>query len=207
MLFAVLGTDEEIIQLLAAAISEGHQIAWLGDVRAADAAEIRRLAPHLEDRAAGWELLLDQAIADAVLVGRGSATAELRAEQLKRLAASAVPVLAVHPICDSVLTYYELDMIRRETGAVLRHYNPIADHPVLAKLNSWVRDGYSEIGPIHQVTCERRLKDASRAECARASAPRRGAGRRGCRQYSPRECNWPTRRHRVVCCATGADDF
>jgi hypothetical protein len=163
MQFAVLGTDEEIIQLLTAAVSEGHQFAWLGDVRAADAAEIRRLAPHLEDRAAGWEILLDQAIADAVLVGRGSVSGELRAEQLKRLVAAAVPVLAVHPISDSVLTYYELDMIRRETGAVLVHYNPVGTHPVLAELNAWVRDGHPEIGLIHQVSCERRIDDTSRA--------------------------------------------
>jgi hypothetical protein len=146
-----------------AAVSKGHEIAWLGDVRAEDAGPIRTLAPHLEDRAARWELLLDQAIADAVIVGQGAANSELRAEQLKRLATEAVPVLVVHPLNDLVLTYYELDMIRRETGALLQHYNPVASHPVLAELSTWVRDGHPEIGPIHQLTCERRVDDAARA--------------------------------------------
>ena len=42
--------------------------------------------------------------------------AELRAEQLKRLATEAVPVLVVHPIFESVLPYYEIDMAHRETA-------------------------------------------------------------------------------------------
>jgi hypothetical protein len=163
MNFAVLGTDSDIVQLLAAAISEGHEIAWLGDVRAADAHQIRALAPHLADRAAQWEMLLDQTIVDAVLVGRGNATSELRAEQLKRLVTEAVPVLVVHPISESVLGYYELDMIRRETGAVLRHYNPLATHPILAEMSTWVRDGHPDIGPIHQVSCERCVDDTARS--------------------------------------------
>jgi predicted dehydrogenase len=163
MNFAVLGTDAAVVELLRAAVSEGHEIAWLGDVRATEAAQIPTLVPHLEDRAAGWELLLDQAIADAVIVSQGTAGSELRAEQLKRLVTEAVPVLVVQPMSDSVLTYYELDMIRRETGALLQHYNPVASHPVLAELSTWVRDGHPEIGPIHQLTCERRVDEPNRA--------------------------------------------
>ena len=36
--------------------------------------------------------------------------ADLRAEQLKRIAAEGVPMLVVHPILESVLPYYEIDM-------------------------------------------------------------------------------------------------
>jgi predicted dehydrogenase len=161
MKFAVLGTDEEILRLVAAALVQGHEITWLGDVRPEDAAEIRRLCPRSSDRASDWELLLDRAIADAVLVGRGNAGDDLRAEQLKRLATEAVPMLAVHPATSSVLTYYELDMIRRETGGILRHFNPLAANPVLVELASWVRDGHPDIGPIRQVACERRLGDTA----------------------------------------------
>ena len=59
-----------------------------------------------------WLIL---AVPVMLALGRGTASAELRAEQLKRLVTDAIPILVVHPICDSVLTYYEIDMIRRET--------------------------------------------------------------------------------------------
>ncbi len=175
MRFAVLGTDPDILALVAAAKSLGHEIAWLGDVRPADAARLASLVPSLPVPSADWEMLLDQATVDAVLVGRGLATAELRAEQLKRLATDAVPMLVVHPICDSVLTYYEVDMIRRETRGLVQHYNPFADHPIVDTLANWVsapasaesdalqrRDALPQITPIHQVSCERYAADTGR---------------------------------------------
>lgn len=163
MKIGLLGTDGDILQLAAAARELGHEIVWVGDVRAADSTAIRQLAHHSVDRSREWELLLDGAIADAVLVGRGQAATELRAEQLKRLAAEAVPLLIVQPVCESVLPYYELDMTRRETGGIVRHYNPIAGHPVVAELAAWVRDGHPTVGSMHQLSCERRLDDDTRA--------------------------------------------
>jgi hypothetical protein len=160
MRIAILGTDADILRLAAA--SHGHEIVWLGDVRPVDAVVISRIAPGLVDRKQDWELLLDRDIADAVLVGRGTAAGELRAEQLKRLATEAVPLLCVHPVIDSVLTYYELDMIRRETGGILRHYNPLVGHPILLEIAAWIRDGHPAIGKIHQLTCERRMADTAR---------------------------------------------
>jgi len=162
MKLAVLGTDADILQLAATARLDGHEIVWLGDVRAADAAAISRLDPGLTDRAAQWELLLDSAKADAVLVGDGLASDELRAERVKRLATEAVPQLIIHPAFESVLPYYEVDMIRRETGAIVRHYNPVASHPITSELSEWVRMGHPIVGPIHQLTFERRVTDTSR---------------------------------------------
>jgi hypothetical protein len=122
-----------------------------------------RFIPRLDDRAAHWELLLDRNIADAVFVGRGTAGDELRAEQLKRLATESVPLLVMHPATDSVLTYYELDMVRRETGGVLHHFNPVVGHPILPTLAEWMRDGHPTIGEIHQLTCERHAVSTQRA--------------------------------------------
>jgi hypothetical protein len=163
MKLALLGTDSDVLRLAAAARGLGHEITWLGDLRAEDAAAVEYLAPRLAVRSQEWELLLDGAVADAVLVGRGTAPAELRAEQLKRLAAEAIPLLIVHPVCESVLPYYELDMTRRETGCIVRHYNPMVGHPVVAELAAWVRESHPTIGPIHQLTCERCLDDDGRA--------------------------------------------
>jgi predicted dehydrogenase len=170
MHFAILGTDPDLLRLAEAAAAQGHNINWIGDVRPDDADAVLRLAPNLSDQSADWELVLDRGTADAVIVGRGTSSIELRAEQLKRLAAEAMPMLVVHPACDSVLPYYEVDMTRREMGGVVRHYNPVANHPIFAELATWVRDGHPDIGSIHQVTCERRITEASRGNVLRCLA-------------------------------------
>lgn len=162
MKLAILGTDSDILELAAAARRQQHEIVWIGDVRPGDAHSCAELTAAAADRGAEWELLLDRSIADAVLVGKGTATAVLRAEQLKRLAAEAVPVLIAHPAFDSVLPYYELDMTRRETGAIVQHYNPLAGHPAVPELSQWLKDGHPAIGPIHQLSCERRVTLAAR---------------------------------------------
>jgi hypothetical protein len=162
MKLAVLGTDSEILRLAAAAREEGYLIVWVGDVRQNDAAAIWPLASDRTDRAAEWELLLGHGVVDAVLMGRGDSTTDLRAEQLKRLVVEAIPVLVVHPLFESVLPYYEVDMTRRETGGIVQHYNPIAGLPVADRLADWVRNGHPAIGAIHQVTFERRSADSTR---------------------------------------------
>lgn len=162
MKLAILGTDPDILQLAAAARDLHHELVWLGDVRQDDAAAVGQLTAGLVDRSHEWELLLDHMIADAVLVGHGAASGDLRAEQLKRLAAEALPMLVVHPAFESVLPCYEVDMVRRETGAVVQHYNPLVGHPVLADLAGWVRDGHPSLGPIHQLTCDRPVAGAQR---------------------------------------------
>jgi len=163
MKIAVLGTDPLVLQLVAAAISAGHEIAWIGDIRSEDAAELRSLIGQGTDRAAQWELLLGHGVVDGVVVGRGAATSDLRAEQLKRLVTEAVPALAVHPLFDSVLPYYEIDMTRRETGAVIQHYNPLVGIPAVSQLAEWVRTGHPEIGTIHQVSCEHHISATTRS--------------------------------------------
>lgn len=161
MRLALLGTDPDTLGLLAAAESAGHDLVWLGEVRPEDSAEVGRLLPNL-GASADWELLLDRSLADAVIVGRGTASADLRAEQLKRLATDAGALLVVHPATNSVLTYYEVDMARRESGCVVRHYNPVVGHPVVAELARWVREGHESIGHVVQVTCDRALAEPTR---------------------------------------------
>src|SRR5262245_23534657 len=103
MKFAILGTDSDILHLLAAARTDGHEIAWLGDIRPQDVASLASLASGMTDRGNEWELLLDRQVVDAVLIGHGTAINELRAEQVKRLATEGMPLLIVHPIFESVL--------------------------------------------------------------------------------------------------------
>jgi hypothetical protein len=161
MKLAILGTDSDILQLAAAAQSERHEIVWIGDIRLEDTAALTSMG-RLVDRGSEWELLLDRAIADAVLVGRGTASNELRAERVKRLATEGMPLVIVHPAFESVLTCYEVDMIRRETGALVQHYNPLMGHPVAVEAAAWVRNSHPAIGPIHQISCERHVTVAAR---------------------------------------------
>jgi hypothetical protein len=162
MKLAILGSDSDTLALAAAARDARHEIVWLGDIRPTETAALAQLTAGLPDRSAQWELLLSRAIADAVIVGKGAANSELGAEQIKRLATEAVPLLVVHPIFDTVLTYYEVDMVRREYNAIVQHYNPMMGHPVTETIADWIRDGHPEIGPIHQVSCERQVADATR---------------------------------------------
>lgn len=162
MKLAILGTDNDILALAAAARRAQHDIVWLGDVRPADAADLSSLAPAKPDNAANWELLLDRNVADAVLVGRGVAAPELLADRIKRLAAGGVPLLVVQPAFDSVLTCYEVDMIHREAGGIVQHYNPLMGHPAIAEIAEWMRSGHPDIGTIHQIACERGVATPSR---------------------------------------------
>ena len=161
MKLAVLGTDRDLLALAEAALAAGHSIVWLGDIRPQDSETARRLVPGLEP-SVDWESLLDHGLVDAVLVGRGTVSDDLKAEQLKRFVTDAVPTLVVHPATLSVLTFYELDMGRRESHAVVRQYNPLVGNPAVVELADRVRSGASEIGAVHQVVCQRFALDSGR---------------------------------------------
>jgi hypothetical protein len=170
MKFAILGTDPDILQLVAAARQERHEFTWVGDVRATDAQKLGQSVTDLSDRSSTWELLLDRGIVDGVLIGRGQAPSELRAEQLKRLAAEAVPMLVVHPVFESVLPYYEIDMVRREAGGLIQHFNPSVNPDAIARLSRYVGAGHADIGTVHQFTCERQVTAGDRETVLRAVA-------------------------------------
>jgi hypothetical protein len=161
MKLAALGTDADLLTLVGAAVAAGHKFIWLGDVRSADALVLQQLVPGLA-ASNEWESLLDHGLVDAVLVGRGALTDDIKAERLKRFVADAVPTLIVHPATLSVLPFYELDMGRRESHAVVRHFNPLVGNPAVSEISSWLKSGDSQIGPIHQVVCQRFSVDCGR---------------------------------------------
>jgi predicted dehydrogenase len=166
MKLALLGTDDDVLELARAATAGGHAIVWLGDARPVDAAALGQIAPGLAV-AADWEALLGQGIADAVIVGTGTSPESVRAEQLKRLVNDAVPLLVVHPTGSSVLPYYELDMGRTEIHSVLRHYNPVIGAPAVVELAALVQSGDEEIGTVQQVVCQRFAVDCGRVAVLR----------------------------------------
>lgn len=161
MNFALLGTDSESVALAQAAEASGHSLVWCGD--------IAEQSPWpAEDWGAEWEALLDEAAVDGVIVGRGQQPAAIRGEQVNLLTKNGIAVLTTFPLVESVLTYYEIDMSRGESDAVLQHYNPLVEQrPILERAAEWVNAGHPELGPMEQVVWERALGERSRPRVLR----------------------------------------
>src|SRR5262249_47889476 len=110
-------------------------------------------------------------VADAVIVGRGGpklgeatgiSDAERRAEQLRKLAQAAVPMIVVCPACEAIIGF-EIEMIRRDTRGILVPYSPGADHPAISGLADLTFSGESSpLGKIEQIVLERESSDRSR---------------------------------------------
>jgi myo-inositol 2-dehydrogenase/D-chiro-inositol 1-dehydrogenase len=110
-----------------------------------------------------WESLLDLRSVDAVVVARGDD--DLRAEQLRKFVQAEVGVLISHPVVDSMLVYYELDMIRGETGSVVVPHLPERHHPGVASLAQMVQQGAdSPIGKVEQLVIERSLLSPTKSQ-------------------------------------------
>lgn len=162
MEFALLGTDSESIALAQAAESMGHRIVWCGDVAGG-----HPLLPGwpAEDLGDQWEALLDQNLADAVIVGRGKAVPSLRSEQVNQLTKNGVVLLTTFPLVDSLLAYYEIDMARGESNATLLHFNPLTEQRhVIDQCAEWISLGHPDLGPIEQVVWERPLADRTQTQ-------------------------------------------
>jgi hypothetical protein len=73
-------------------------------------------------------------------------------------------MLVSHPIHPSMLAYYELDMIRRETGCVMVPFLPERNHSLLVFLRELVdRPEGSALGAIDQIAFDRPLSPPAKA--------------------------------------------
>ena len=157
MRFALLGSDPDALALAAAAAESGrHELTCLVEVAESDAAALRSLAPRVREERA-WESLLTDEAADAVIVA-ADPDEDRRAEQLRKLIQERKPLLIVHPVFPSMLLYYELDMIRRETGCVVQPYLPWRWHPAVERLRDWT-DERGRLGRLEQVVFERSMAE------------------------------------------------
>ncbi len=147
MRFALLGADAESQALADAAVATGHALVWP--------------AAGTPDADAGWEDLFDAEIADAIIVGAGGDSVDLRVRQMQELAKQGRPLLTVHPVVPSVISFFEVDMARTESGALVRHFNPLVESPRIAEFAAWIAAGHPELGPIEQIVATRQLGDRS----------------------------------------------
>lgn len=162
MKFALLGADDDALAIARfVAESPRHDLVWACELGPA-AETVRSFAPGVQ-LAPYWEALVDGTVADAGIVARGANDDE-RAEQLRKLVQAGVPLLLVHPVHDSMLIYYELDMIRRESHGVMVPYVPYRWHEGLGRLEAIVRDGpQSNIGATEQIVLDRAMPTRTKA--------------------------------------------
>jgi hypothetical protein len=170
MKLALLGVDDEALAIVRwSVLHGGHELVAAYDVgsRGVDVAAISPQA-LLGDN---WESLVLGSVANAVIVARGQANLagqtgiaddERRADQLRKLAQAAVPLLVVCPACEAIVGF-EIEMIRRDSGGAIVPYIPGSEHPAIAELASWMAEGgASPVGRIEQLILEREQSDRSR---------------------------------------------
>ncbi len=164
MKLAILGADETTLSLAEAARRHPQwQVTHLADLEESPptlAAALIAAAPTAA-RPADWQTLVDPTLVDAVAVARSDAQ-DRRADQLRMLLQGSIPAIVAHPAFDSMLIYFELDMIRGDTGAVLLPYLPDRSHPAIPELKQLLAETQSPIGKIEQVRIDRFLDDRAR---------------------------------------------
>ena len=163
MKFALLGCDPDTLELaLEVARHPAHALVWAHDSGDREPT-IRAAAPGIVSTE-HWEGLLGGTIADVVLISRAN-DEELRAEQLRKLAQTGTAMIVSHPVVDSMLLYYELDMIRQGSRCQMLPYVSQRWHPAWSRLGELVRQGAAgPIGVVEQVVVEHVLPSRGRGE-------------------------------------------
>jgi hypothetical protein len=161
MKVALLGGDDEVLALARELVAQGEE--FVAVFEPGDAAfELHALAP-LAQIGDEWETLLLPGLADVVLVGRAQVNDEVRADQLRKLAQAAVPLVIVHPACEYIIGY-EIEMIRKDVGGIIIPYYPGIWQAALGELQSAMTAG------VEQVVFERRLGQRQRDDVLRQFA-------------------------------------
>ncbi len=166
MKFALLACDPDTLEL-AREVSRApdHALVWACEAGDWESA-VRAAAPGLVV-AEHWENLLGGTVADVVIVSRAD-DEEQRAEQLRKLAQAGTAMIVSHPVVDSMLVCYELDMIRQESRARMVPYVPARWHPAWLRLRHLVAEGAAgPLGIIEQVVVERVSPERGRREVLR----------------------------------------
>lgn len=163
MRLAVLGDDAETLRTARAVIvADPGALVWACECSSPAANELRRLIPAAK-WTDDWESLLSGQVADLVLVGRGD-DQERRADQLRKLVQAGIPLVVVHPAVDSMLVYYELEMIREQVGGRLVPLLAARKQAAIEQALDWLSEGGESIGPVEQLSLEREM--ANRSEIA-----------------------------------------
>ncbi len=155
--FGLLGFDDQVAAVAIAARAAGDRIAIACDVPDDFPLPVTR-------RQASWQALLDDQSCDVVLVAAAGWT-PARAEGVRTLVQAGRTLLVAQPAELSMLWAYELDMIRRDTGARLVPALVDRLHPFIARLRGVIeagRAGVAGLGGPESLTLVRGMADRSR---------------------------------------------
>lgn len=171
MRLALLGLDDSTLSLAAAcAVGDECQVVAVSDLRPDDqrAAKLQSAAPRVE-----WETLLLGSDGpqpfDAVVAARGD-DEQQRNDQIRRLVQAGIPLLISHPVSDSMLVGYELDMIRRDTGGIVLPILPLRFRPAVMRFRELIQEIGPTIGTVEQLAVDRCLDRRERAAVSAAFA-------------------------------------
>jgi predicted dehydrogenase len=163
MKLALLGIDDVMLAIVRRALELGqHEIVLLTeeDLTGHEPDSLRQLRAMVPPRTPefAWEAMLYDRPAEAAIVARGQ-DQDVRAEQLRKLVQAGVPMLIAHPVVDSMLVYYELDMIRSESSCIMVPIAPWRWHPAVAQLAELIEaEDNSPLGAVGQATFDRALR-------------------------------------------------
>lgn len=161
MRIALIGCNDDTLGFVRAIVRSGvHSVA---SIQNADAHREK-----LSDLVPGavwsehWEALLVSGEADAVIVSQHADTIVFE-DQCRKLVQAGVPLVAMHPLSDSLFAY-ELEMMREEAGGVILAFASGFGHPAFRHLADLIDAGESsEIGVAEQLVIERHLPARDRA--------------------------------------------
>ncbi len=161
MKLGLLGIDDQVREVLAAAVARGDEVVLASDLPD-DLAPGEGGVPATARRGP-WEALMDARACDAVLVGREQ-WSETRAEAVRKLVQAGRTLVLSQPLELSMLWAYELDMIRKDSGARLVPILPDRLHPLVARLRHAIEAGLGggPLGVIEAIEMTRRLTERSR---------------------------------------------
>jgi len=167
MKLGLLGIDEQMAAVVAAAVARGDEVVFACDMP--DGEWAAAVPPSA--RAAPWEVLVDAGACDAVLVG-GEGWKETRAEAVRKLVQAGRTLALAQPLELSMLWAYEIDMIRRDSGARLIPFLPDRLHPFISRLQREIEAGLvgGPLGTVETIDMTRRLSDRSRDNVLRRLA-------------------------------------
>ncbi|MEX0818457.1 MAG: hypothetical protein WD070_02655 [Pirellulaceae bacterium] len=168
MRFAIIGCHNESLGIVRAIVaSDEHQV-----VSIHNADECREPLSRLLPAAVWsehWESLLVSGEVDAVVMTPHAETLVFE-DQCRKLVQAGVPIIASHPMGDSLFAY-ELEMMREEVRGSILAYFPGAGHPAFEQLAQLIDQGDSSaIGVAEQLVIERYLPERDRASVLPALA-------------------------------------
>jgi hypothetical protein len=147
MKIGLLGTDTDIAFFAAEAVARGDEVVTL------DGRDTGEDCDAIAVGAVGWDAT--------------------RAETVRMLVQTGRTLVLAQPLEVSMLWAYELDMIRRDSGAVLVPVLPARLHPFITRLKAAVEAGVAgagPLGPLESVRLERTMAERTRATVLAALA-------------------------------------